>query len=104
MNSYHYVDPYENHLNETNMLHAPLMDTVTSPQHATVDERIFRRPFGFGRPFFGRPFFGRPYGFGFGAPFYGGFLGGLTASTLFGPYGYGYGYGYPYSPYGGYWW
>ncbi len=78
-------------------------ENVTFHLPDTVDERIIRRPFGYGRPFgFGRPFYG---GYGFGAPFVGGVLGGLLGSALYPPYGYGYpypyygGYGYPFFPY-----
>ncbi|AUZ30653.1 hypothetical protein [Bacillus licheniformis] len=67
--------------------HAPVYDDDS--------QRIIGRPF-FGGPF-GRPFFGaRPF-FGPG-PFFGGFLGGLTAGALLGPWGYPYP-PYPYYPY-----
>lgn len=53
------------------------------------DDNLYRRPFGFGRPF---------GGFGIGFPFLGGFTGGLLAGALLSPYGFG-GFGYPYYPY-----
>lgn len=80
---------------------------ISSPYINGGEERIFRRPFGYGRPFWsGRPFwYGRPFGYG---PFLGGVLGGLLGSLLgstlvvpftFGsPYPFGYG-GYPFYPY-----
>ncbi|MDA7025758.1 hypothetical protein PJ311_03920 [Bacillus sp. CLL-7-23] len=75
------------------------MNLIGHDHFSHGDYRIIGRPF-YGRPFYGRPF-GRPFFYGPG-PFFGGFLGGLTAGALLGPYGgyggYG-GYGYPFFPY-----
>lgn len=92
-----YVNTYKEPYNEGNYdLPVQMVNSeMPMPHYTAMDERIHRRPFGFGRPFFGGPF-----GFGFGAPFFGGFLGGLAASTLAGPFGYAV---YPYYPFGGFW-